>query len=92
MIYKINNLRLSIIHKTNNSNQYTIPSIKINLLFNVMKIIIKNNKRLLVKDDSSEVNIDDGDVVEYNGVYYNHIKNEIYDVFEKETIFVGIVV
>jgi len=41
MIYKINNLRLSIIHKTNNSNQYTIPSIKINLLFNVMKIIIK---------------------------------------------------
>jgi hypothetical protein len=56
-----------------------------------MKIIIKNNKRLLVKDDSSEVNIDDGDVVEYTGVYYNHIKNEIYDVFEKETIFVGIV-
>jgi len=56
-----------------------------------MKIIIKNNKRLLVKDDSSEVNIDDGDVVEYTGVYYNHIKNEIYDVFEKETFFVGIV-
>jgi len=56
-----------------------------------MKIIVKNYKRLLVKDDGSEVNIDDGDVVEYNGVYYNCIKNEIYDVFEKETIFVGIV-
>ena len=48
-----------------------------------MKIIIKNNNRLLVKDDDSEVNIDDGDVVEYNGVYYN--------VFEQETKFVGIV-
>jgi hypothetical protein len=56
-----------------------------------MKIIIKNYRRLLVKDDGSEVNIDNGDVVEYTGVYYNHIKNEISDVFEKETFFVGIV-
>ena len=56
-----------------------------------MKIIVKNYKRILVKDDGLEVNIDDGEVVQYNGVYYNCIKNEIYDVFEKETIFVGIV-
>lgn len=56
-----------------------------------MKIIIKNNRRLLVKDDGSEVNIENGDVVEYNGIYYNYTKNEIYDVFEKETKFVGIV-
>ena len=39
-----------------------------------MKIIIKNNKRLLVKDDSSEVNIDNGDVVEYTGIYYKFVK------------------
>ena len=57
-----------------------------------MKIIIKNCHRLLVKDDGSEVNIDEDDVVEYNGLYYNYINNEIFsDVFEKETKFVGIV-
>jgi len=56
-----------------------------------MKIAINNKTRILLKDDGSEVNISDGDVVEYIGVYYNFIKNEIYDVFEKETKFVGIV-
>jgi len=58
-----------------------------------MKIIIKNNNyRVLVKDDESEVNINDGDVVEYTGAYYNHIKNEIIDtIFKIETTFIGIV-
>ena len=63
-----------------------------------MKIIYRHNNyninnlnRILVKDDGSEVNIDDGAVVEYNGLYYNCIKNEIYDVFKTETLFVGIV-
>ena len=58
-----------------------------------MKIIKKNNNyRVLVKDDESEVNINDGDVVEYIGVYYNHIKNEIIDtIFKIETTFIGIV-
>ena len=56
-----------------------------------MKIIIKNNYRLLVKDDGSEVNIHDDAVVEYTGVYYKYIKNEISNVFEKQTNFVGIV-
>jgi hypothetical protein len=49
-----------------------------------MKIIIKNNTRLLVKDDGSKVNIENGDAVEYLGVYYNYINND-------ETKFVGIV-
>ena len=56
-----------------------------------MKIIIKNNRRLLIKDDGEEVNIENGDVVEYFGVYYNYTNNEIYNIFEKETTFVGIV-
>ena len=56
-----------------------------------MKIIIKNNTRLLVKDDGSKVNIENGDAVEYFGVYYNYTKNEICHIFEKETKFVGIV-
>ena len=56
-----------------------------------MEIIIKNNNRKLVKDDGSEVNINDGDVVEYTGIYYNNIKNEIANLSEIETGFVGIV-
>ena len=61
------------------------------LIILLMKIVVKNYKRILVKEDGSEVNIEDGDTVEYNGLYYNYTKNEIYDVFEKETKFVGIV-
>ena len=57
-----------------------------------MKIIYRNNiNRILVKDDGSEVNINDGDVVEYTGIYYNNIKNEIANLSEIETGFVGIV-
>jgi hypothetical protein len=56
-----------------------------------MKIIIKNNCRILVKDNGNEVNINDGDVVEYNGIYYKYIENEIANVFGIETAFVGIV-
>jgi len=57
----------------------------------IMKIIIKNNCRILVKDNGNEVNINDGDVVEYNGIYYKYIENEIANVFGIETAFVGIV-
>ena len=61
-----------------------------------MKIIYRNNiNRILVKDDGSEVNINDGDVVEYTGVYYKYIETEteiaIANVFGIETGFVGIV-
>ena len=56
-----------------------------------MKIIIKNNYRILVKDDGHEVNINDGDVVQYTGIYYKYIENEIANVFGIETGFVGIV-
>lgn len=57
-----------------------------------MKIIIKNNYRILVKDDGSEVNINDGDVVQYTGVYYKNIQTEIAIEFETETGFVGMVI
>ena len=57
----------------------------------IMKIIIKNNCRILVKDDGYEVNINNGDVVQYTGIYYKYIENEIANVFEIETAFIGIV-
>ena len=57
----------------------------------IMKIIIKNNCRILVKDNGNEVNINNGDVVEYTGIYYKYIENEIANVFGIETAFVGIV-
>ena len=65
-----------------------------------MKIIYRHNNdnreninRILVKDDGSEVNINDGDVVKYTGVYYKCIKTEIAiaNVFGIDTGFVGIV-
>ena len=56
-----------------------------------MKIIIKNNYRILVKDDGSEVNINDGDIVQYTGLYYNHIKNETANLSTIETGFIGII-
>ena len=59
-----------------------------------MKIIYRDKiNRILVKDDGSEVNINDGDVVQYTGIYYKHIESEIAiaNVFGIETGFVGIV-
>ena len=56
-----------------------------------MKIIIKNNNRILVKDDGNEIRVNDGDIVQYNGVYYKDIINEIVHIAEIETSFIGIV-
>ena len=37
-----------------------------------MEIIIKNNNRILVKEDGTEVNINDKDIIEYTGIYYKN--------------------
>ena len=39
-----------------------------------MKIIIKYDNRLLIKDDKTEININDGVIVKYTGIYYKKSK------------------
>jgi hypothetical protein len=55
-----------------------------------MKIIIENQKRILIKDNEEEVNINDGDIIQYTGIYYKLI-NDIVEMVEIEITFVGIV-
>jgi hypothetical protein len=55
-----------------------------------MEIIVKNNNRILIKENNTEINISDGDIIQYNGIYYKHI-NDIVDTVNIETKFIGIV-
>ena len=70
-------------------SKYISKLLRNKVLIMNMKIIIKNNYRILVKDDGSEVNINDGDVVQYTGVYYTPTEKS--NIFGIETLFVGIV-
>ena len=56
-----------------------------------MQIIIKNNKRILVKDNNQKVNINDGDIIQYTGIYYKPENNNIYNMNKIETTFIGVV-
>ncbi len=53
-----------------------------------MKIIIKENHRLLVKDDATIVDISDGHIIQYRGVHYKP-KNIHFEITEEETNFIG---
>ena len=55
-----------------------------------MQIIIKNTNRILIKDNKTEVNINDGDSIQYTGIYYKPI-NDIVQMVEIETTFIGLV-
>ena len=55
-----------------------------------MKIILKNQNRVLVKDNNEEVSVNDGDIIQYTGIYYKTI-NDIVKIVEIETTFIGIV-
>ena len=55
-----------------------------------MEIIIKNNHRILIKNDITEVSINDKDIVQYTGVYHKII-NDIVKNIEINTTFIGIV-
>ena len=57
-----------------------------------MSIIIKDNNRILIKENAKEIMINDGDIIQYTGIYYKHSKNEISNLFEIKTTFIGIVV
>ena len=52
-----------------------------------MKIIDKNNTRILIKDDNSEINISNGQFIKYKGIYYKNNSN-LEDI---ETTFYGII-
>jgi len=55
-----------------------------------MPITIKNNSRTLIKENGTEVNINDGDIIQYNGIYYKTV-NDIVKMVKIETIFIGVV-
>jgi len=55
-----------------------------------MEIIIKNNNRILVKENGTKININDGDIIQYSGIYYKNI-NDIVKRVEIETTFIGVV-
>ena len=45
-----------------------------------MKIIIKYDNRLLIKDDKTEININDGVIVKYTGIYYKKSKPLMFNI------------
>ena len=56
-----------------------------------MKITLNsNNKRILTKYNGDQVNINNGDIIQYTGIYYKTI-NDIVKMVEIETEFVGLV-
>ena len=56
-----------------------------------MKIIVdKHNNRILIKYNGEQVNINNGDIIQYTGIYYKTI-NDIVKMVEIETDFVGLV-
>jgi hypothetical protein len=55
-----------------------------------MNITIKNNNRILIKENLKEVNINDGSIIQYTGIYYKEI-NDIVRTVQIETTFIGIV-
>ena len=50
--------------------------------------IINNNYRKLIKDNNEEININDGDIIEYTGYYYKTV-NDIVRTAEIKTYFIG---
>jgi hypothetical protein len=56
-----------------------------------MKIIVRNRSRILVKDDGNEVYVNDGDIIQYTGIYHKII-NDIVQTVKIETTFVGKVI
>uniref|UniRef100_A0A6C0IEX8 Uncharacterized protein n=1 Tax=viral metagenome TaxID=1070528 RepID=A0A6C0IEX8_9ZZZZ len=64
-------------------------NLKILLQFKVsMKIVIKNNNRVLEQHDTNDLIINDGDIIMYTGIYYKKIF-DIVDIAEVRTQFIG---
>lgn len=52
--------------------------------------IIKNANRILIKENGEEINMNDGDIIQYTGHYYKHV-NDIVNMVTIETTFIGVV-
>ena len=56
-----------------------------------MQIVLEaNNNRVLIKDNGERVTINNGDIIEYTGIYYKTI-NDIVTMVEIRTTFIGAV-
>ena len=55
-----------------------------------MKIITRNEKRILIKDNYIAVNINDDNIVKYTGIYYKNVNNPP-NMIEITTSFIGII-
>ena len=55
-----------------------------------MEIVTINNTRILIKENGIKVSINDGDIIQYTGIYYKKI-NDIVRAVQIETTFVGII-
>ena len=53
-------------------------------------IITRNHNRILIKENGTEVNINDGDIIEYDGIYYKTV-HDIVEMVKIETLFIGVV-
>ena len=57
-----------------------------------MQIIMKNGRRILLKEQNNEydneINIDDGDIIQYQGIYYKEIQTHAH-IEQIQTMFVG---
>lgn len=56
-----------------------------------MNIIIKDNRRILIKDSNEELDISNGSIIQYTGMNYKAKLNgiNIYDIDEIEAKFIG---
>lgn len=56
-----------------------------------MKIIkTSDGNRMLMTDDNKKVSVNDGDIIQYTGIYHKIINDIVYKV-EIETTFIGVV-
>jgi hypothetical protein len=53
-----------------------------------MRIVKKENHRILIKDDATIVDISDKQIIQYNAIHYMS-KNKSYEINEVETRFIG---
>jgi signal peptidase I len=54
-----------------------------------MKIVIKDNNRVLEQDDTNDLIINDGDIIMYLGIYHKKIFDIVDDIIEIQTRFIG---
>jgi len=53
-----------------------------------MQIIMQNARRVLIKKNDRKVNVDNGDILQYQGIYYKEV-NDIQKYAPIQTMFIG---